>query len=245
MRVKLTVAYRGGDFAGWQIQPRQRTVQGVLEDAVAAVGGSAARVTGASRTDAGVHAAGQVCHFEAPVPRPPQVWQRALNALLGDDVRVLAAAEARADFHARFDALGKTYRYHVDRRPVASPFLAAFAWHRPEPLDVQAMRAAAALLLEARVDQRAFATRPDADRTVRPLQACELDEGATLSFTVRGRSFLRFAVRGLVGSLVEVGRGALDPEALVRAASRGDRAATGATAPPHGLCLVGVRYPDR
>lgn len=243
MRIMLRLAYRGSAYHGWQIQPDRPTVQGRVEEAVAEVAGEEVSVTGASRTDAGVHAAGQVCHFDPPRRRPPGVWKRALNALLPGAIRVLVAAEVDDGFHARYDAVRKVYRYHVDPSPVASPFLAAVAWHRPGRLDLVRMRTAAELIASAS-DQRAFATRPE-DGPPRPVRSCTVHRDRLLTVTVVGRSFLRRAVRGMAGTVVDVGGGRLELEEVRQAIRTGERRRAGRAAPPHGLVLVRVDYPDR
>lgn len=241
MRLKITLAYAGTAYAGWQRQPAQPTVQGWLEHALAAIEGDAVTAIGAGRTDAGVHAAAQVAHADARRDLDADGWRAALNAHLPADIRVTDVEAAAADFHARYGAVRKLYRYHVDESPVASPFLAPYAWHRPGGLNLEAMQRAARDL-EGDVDQRTFATRPqDGDRP-RPLDLVRVERGRLLSITVAGRSFLRYAVRGLVGTLVEVGVGRLQPEAIHELARSGRRDAAGPTAPPHGLCLVRVEY---
>lgn len=240
MRIRLTVAYAGGRYAGWQVQPDRPTVQGELEAAVARVAGSPVRVTGASRTDAGVHAAGQVCHFDALRRLPPATWKEALNGLLPADLRVLRAREASPDFHARYGARRKAYRYHLDTAPVASPFLAPYAWHRPGLRELEALREAAAALVGP-VDQRAFASRPEGDRWIRPVGACEVEVGRLVTITLAGRSFLRHAIRGMVGSLVQVGQGTRSVQEFAAMLEQPAPAFT-LKAPPHGLCLVRVEY---
>jgi tRNA pseudouridine38-40 synthase len=241
MRIRLTVSYRGARFAGWQVQPDAPTVQGELQAVVARLCEQQVKVTGASRTDAGVHALGQVCHFDPPRELPLRRWQRAFDRMLPEDIRVVACECVADDFHARFSARSKTYRYHVDPAPVASPFLSPFAWHRPLVSDVEAMRAAAARLVGA-VRQDVFAAQPEGERKLRTIDAFELSEGRLLTFTVRSRSFMRHAVRGMVGSLLEVGHGRRSPdhiEAMARAAPGHPRMVK---APPHGLVLVRVEY---
>jgi tRNA pseudouridine38-40 synthase len=244
MRICLNVAYNGTAYAGWQVQPRAQTIQGALERVVLHTTGTETRVTGAGRTDAGVHAMGQVCHFDAPeacAAREPCEWQRQFNALLPPDIRVLAASAVSYEFHARYGAVRKTYRYQIDNHPVASPFLAAFAWHRPRLQHVMRMTEATALLL-GELDQRIFATHPDGDRPIRPIARCDIEEDRLITVTVTGRSFLRHAVRGMVGALVEVGSGQRSlqqMQTLLESDPSGPRAVK---APAHGLCLAKVEY---
>lgn len=242
MRLKITIAYDGTDLQGWQRQPDAPTVQGLLEQVASRIADAPLRVHGASRTDAGVHAEGQVAHLDPPGDRAPSEWQRTLNALLPETVRVVAAEGVADDFHARHSATGKTYLYRVDTAAIASPFAVRWSWHVPEPLDLEAIEAAAGAL-RGDLDQRAFASRPEGDRTVRPLH--ELDvrtDGGELRLRFTGRSFLRYAVRGMVGALIEVGRGRLGPERVGLLARSGVRAEAPAPAPARGLCLLRVHY---
>ena len=244
MRICLTVAYNGTAYAGWQVQPQESTVQGALEQVLLRTTSTEVRITGASRTDAGVHAAGQVCHFDPPEssePREAEEWQRRFNALLPADIRVLSASAVSYDFHARYSAIRKTYRYQIDNQPVASPFLAPFAWHCPGLRNVAAMREATACLA-GDLDQRIFATQPEGNRPIRPIGRCSVEVDRLVTVTVTGRSFLRHAVRGMVGALVEVGSGRrslAEMQTLVRSDPTGPRAVK---APAHGLCLATVEY---
>ncbi len=241
MRLKLTLAYVGTGYAGWQRQPDTATVQGVLEAAAGRTADRITAVSGAGRTDAGVHAAGQVAHMDVDGRLEPEVWLQALNARIPDDVRVLACEPVDPAFHARYDATRKIYRYCIDERAVASPFLAPFTWHVRQELDVEAMQGAATYL-EGPVDQRAFATQPDSEDTIRPIESIRIERDRLVSVTVIGRSFLRYVVRGIVGTLVEVGRGRREPASLRELAASGDRDAAGAAAPARGLCLVRIDY---
>lgn len=263
MRLRLVIAYLGTDYSGWQVQPDRPTVQRALEQAVEEIGGRHVRVTGASRTDAGVHAAGQVCHFDPPREMPVREWSRALNALLPADVRVLDAAAAAPDFDARRHARRKRYVYRIDTAPVASPFLAPFAWHRPGLDRIQVMSRGAAGLLVDDLDQRHFASRPDDSRHIRPLEACEVrdvagcrqpkefqhlpsiqsGQGSVVTVTVVGRSFLRHAVRGMVGTLVEMAqerRSWEEFQAMVQGTP--EHRPLSLKAPAHGLCLDRIDY---
>ncbi len=245
MRVKITLAYVGTNYAGWQRQSNAPTVQGAVEAAAAVIADQPVTVYGAGRTDAGVHARGQVAHFDTSRDWPAEEWQRALNALMPADVRVVDAAPADPLFHARHGARGKTYSYQLDTEAVASPFLAPYAWHVGSGLDEAALSAATEALL-GRLDQRAFATQPEpGERTERPLQSATIErDGSVVRITIRGRSFLRFAVRGMVGTIVEVARGRRTVASVRAAAESGDRTLAGATAPPHGLCLCRVHYQE-
>ncbi|NKB90158.1 MAG: tRNA pseudouridine(38-40) synthase TruA [Acidobacteria bacterium] len=246
MRTKLTIAYVGTAYSGWQRQANAPTVQAALEDAAAAVAGMPTRVHGAGRTDAGVHAQGQVAHFDADKARDAATWQRAINAGLDSDIRVIAAMPVSDDFHARHSARGKTYRYALEGGAIQSPFSARYAWHVGADLDIRALQAGAEQLLGP-LDQRAFATQPeDGGRPDRPLDSVSVQptpRGIDIVFV--GRSFLRHAVRAMVGTLVEVGRGQRGAESVRGVAASGDRTLAGATAPAHGLCLEAVHYDDQ
>lgn len=243
MRIRLTVSYRGTRYAGWQVQPDAPTVQGELQAVVGRLCEEPVRVTGAGRTDAGVHALGQVCHFDPPRALPPERWQRAFDRMLPEDIRVVACVPVDDDFHARFSARCKTYRYHVDPAPIASPFLSPFSWHRPRAENIDGMREAISHLV-GEVHQDVFASQPEGDRTVRTIDSFELREDRLLTFTVRSRSFMRHAVRGMVGSVIEVGQGGREPREIAAMA----RAEAGhppmVKAPPQGLVLLQVDYGD-
>ncbi len=241
MRIRLTVAYRGTNYAGWQVQPNQPTIQGALRRIVAELVEDEVKVTGASRTDTGVHAAGQVCHFDSPKAIEPAKWQRALNRMLPDDIRVLQAATVDDDFHARFSATGKIYRYYVDPRPVASPFAAPFAWHRPGITAHDDMVHAATALVGP-MHQRVFASRPETDRELHTVDSFDVARDRLVTLTVRGRSFLRHAVRGMVGSLLEVGYGRRSVADLAAMAAAEEGHLPMVKAPAHGLCLLQVLY---
>jgi tRNA pseudouridine38-40 synthase len=242
---RLTLAYDGTDFEGWQRQRQARTVQGVLERALARLaGGATVSVAGAGRTDAGVHALGQVASFElARVWEPPQL-QSALNALLPDDVRALELRHAASGFHARRSALAKHYRYTLDTQPVQCPLRRRYAAHAAAPLDVAALRAAT----QAFVGRRDFAALQSSGggvkTTVRCVTRCEagLADGA-LVVDVEADGFLRKMVRSMVGGLLAVGRGSWSAEALREALERRERRGWPAPAEARGLTLVRVAYP--
>lgn len=248
MLYRATLAYDGTDFEGWQLQsgPRPaRTVQGVVEQALARLArGETVRVAAAGRTDAGVHAAGQVVSFELGRAWDLAELQRALNACLPTDVRVLAAEETPAGFHARRSATGKLYRYELDLGPVQLPARRRFAAHLALPLDQARVQAAAALFL-GRHDFAALAsTGSDVRTTVRTVTRSDVRcLGATLVYEVEADGFLRKMVRSMVGGLLAAGRGARSPEELREALAAGRRAGWPAPAEAHGLTLVRVDYP--
>lgn len=251
--LKLTVAYDGADFVGWQRQAAGDSVQGLLEGALAHLEGTRVVVHGAGRTDAGVHAFGQVASVTLQCPLDAAVIARAVNARLPPAIRVTSCADAAPDFHARFSATGKTYRYLIRNGPSASPFERRRVWHVGETLDVAAMRAAAAVL-EGTHDFAAFrSTGTDTATTVRTIFRSELLEvpapgagpawsGRLLAYEVRGNGFLRHMVRAIAGTLVEVGRGAGSAATMASLTQGGSRAEAGPTAPAHGLYLVSVDY---
>jgi tRNA pseudouridine38-40 synthase len=245
--LKLTLAYDGGAYVGWQVQPDKPTVQGTLESALRQITQEAVRVTASGRTDAGVHALGQVVGCSTATRLANADLQRALNAVLPNDVAVLLVEDAAEGFHATRDAVAKRYRYQIHNGRTRSVFDRHFAWHYPQPLDAAAMHAAGQVLL-GRHDFSSFETagseRPDSIRTIHELTVTrggeELADRVTLE--VVGDGFLYNMVRTIVGTLVEVGVGARDanwPAAVLAAC---DRRAAGQTAPPHGLFLVNVSY---
>jgi tRNA pseudouridine38-40 synthase len=242
-RLRLLVEYDGTDFAGWQRQPGQRTVQGALEDAVREMTGETVFIRAAGRTDAGVHADGQVASLDLEANIPVHGILRGLNTILPADLALLEVSEAAPDFDARFSARGKVYRYTVWSHFVRSPLRARRAWHVREPLDVEAIRAAAAALVGDH-DFRAFRAS-DCDRrtTRRVVRGIDVDrQGAVLTIDVEATAFLKNMVRILVGTLIDVGRGRLPPDAVGRMLATGDRTIGGMTAPPQGLTLLRVIY---
>jgi tRNA pseudouridine38-40 synthase len=241
--IKLTVQYDGTGLAGFQRQPQQRTIQGELEKHLGKICGHAVRVIGAGRTDAGVHALGQTANFKTHGIIPTDRIPIACNSLLPRQVAVTDAERVAQDFHARYDACGKVYRYSILNRPSPSPFLARFAWHIPKPLDTGALCAATEPLL-GRHDFTSFcAAQAEVQDRRRELRAAEwARRGDVLTLTLEADGFLHHMARIIVGTLVEVGLGRLNAEAVGEALAARDRAAAGRTAPPHGLCLVRVIY---
>jgi len=252
--LKLTLAYDGTRFVGWQRQADGESIQSLLEDALAKFEGMPVTVHGAGRTDAGVHALGQVASALVSFTHDPVTLHRALNARLPDDIRVVGVADAPEGFHARFGARSKTYRYQLRAGEVGDPFTRAFVWQLPETLDVDAMRAAAATLVGTH-DFAAFqSTGTEVSSTVRTIFRSEFREPEKLSgadplgprrviaYEITGDGFLRHMVRAIVGTLVDIGRGRRPADSMAQLLDGGTRAEAGATAPPHGLFLVRVDY---
>lgn len=240
--VRLVLEYDGTDLAGWQRQDNALTVQQHLEEALASMLGRHVPVAGASRTDAGVHALGQVASFRAATAIPLHGLRRGLNSALPESIAVVAAAEAGPDFHARFSARGKHYRYRILARPDRAPLERRTAWHRARPLDLAAMRAAAGHLIGEH-DFSAFrAAGCSARHAVRRIDAVEVTGGAVIAIDVRGNAFVRNMVRIIAGTLIDVGEGRIAPDRLPAILASREREQAGQTAPAHGLTLVEVFY---
>jgi tRNA pseudouridine38-40 synthase len=241
--IRLTLEYDGTAYLGWQRQPQGMTVQQALEEAVARITGAMPSVVGSGRTDAGVHARGQVAHFKTPSAMPAATFHRALNALLPRDIVVLGAEEAAADFHARFSARGKRYAYTIWNDPVRPVLKRHIVWHCRRRLAVDRLRAASECLLGTQ-DFRAFESSGAAAKTTtRTVTLAEWSRnGPELVFAVEADGFLYNMVRSIVGSLVEVGLGKRAPEWIRELIASRDRTKAGPTAPPRGLCLVRVDY---
>jgi tRNA pseudouridine38-40 synthase len=247
MRFKLTIAYDGGAYAGWQVQKCGVGVQQKLEEALACLFPHAGRVHSSSRTDTGVHALGMVAHVEIPESEfrmPVSKLLLALNAHLPDDIRVTAACHCAADFHARFQATGKQYRYFVWNHEAMNPLWRRYAWHVPSHLDLKTMHAASRVFL-GRHDFRSFAaTRSyEPSSTVRTVLRCDVRRrGPLLTFIIDGDGFLYKMCRGIVGTLVQVGQGRIALDSMDEMLTRRDRRFAGMTAPAHGLVLWRVDY---
>ena len=244
-RIRLTLAYDGTDFCGWQLQPSDRTVQGELERGLATILGGEVRVHGSGRTDSGVHALGQVAHFDCPDGRAGFPWRRSLNAILPKDVRVLDAAEAGDDFHARFGTLSKTYEYCLwHERAFCLPQRRRFVWDCG-PVDFARMEAAAEVLTGEH-DFAAFQNvGTEVGSTVRTIAEISRHAGATPHESVwrfMADGFLKQMVRNLTGCLVACGRGKLGVDEVRAILASGDRTLAPATVPPQGLTLVRVVY---
>ena len=240
-RIRIQLAYDGGPFHGWQVQPGLPTIQGLLEEIVSAIEGKPVHVAGSGRTDAGVHALAQVAAFSIENPIPLPNLRRAVNRLLPPAIRVLSTQEVRSDFHPRFDAMSKTYEYRIFRDEVCSPFEWPYVYHHPYPLDEERM-ADFARVFEGEHDFSAFATSDprdsDGKSKVRTVFSSVLERSERrLVYRVCGSGFLKHMVRHIVGTLLAAGRGNLPGVMALPERS-------GATAPAKGLFLIGVEYPD-
>lgn len=249
MNFKLTIQYDGTDFHGWQMQGELRTVQGELTQALSLIEGRDVIVNGSGRTDAGVHAEGQVATADLQKQITPEKLRAAINGNVGKDVRVMEAKVVSPDFHARYSAVEKTYRYRVVNGPVISPFWLRYAHHEARALDLERMRDSAALFMGTH-DWTAFSSaQSDSEIKQRTITCLSItsrrDEGdgcSVVEMSMTADGFLRYMVRSIVGSLLAVGRGEMDAKLIDRALNEGDRSLAGATAPACGLTLLSVRY---
>ncbi|MGQ9673953.1 MAG: tRNA pseudouridine(38-40) synthase TruA [Candidatus Aminicenantales bacterium] len=238
---KLTLCYDGTDFSGWQRQSGKRTVQGMLEEALTKMSGRKISVTGAGRTDAGVHARGQVASFKASLRLGQNELRRALNALLPPDVRILSIHKVAAAFHARKMARTKVYQYRIWNSPRINPFVLRYALHWPWRLDVAKMSRAAQLFVRED-DFTAFSSNRHLSPVRKVVRSEIKKRGAEIVYTIEANGFLRYMVRTIVGTLLEVGRGKMEPGQIEEAFRRKDRFLAGPTAPAQGLCLIRVKY---
>lgn len=240
---KFTIQYDGTSYVGWQRQASGVSIQGLIENALAPIAGAKVSVAGAGRTDAGVHALGQVASASFDTRLDEPTLQRALNAALPPDVRVSAVERAASDFHARFHARAKRYEYRIATGPFVSPFERHYVWHIPYRLDVAAMRAAARVLV-GRHDFAAFqsagSTLKSTERDLFTLDVRQEEARVTVGATANG--FLRHMVRTMVGTLVEAGSGRMTAARVAEALASRDRSRAGPTAPALGLFLVSVEY---
>jgi len=251
--LKLTLAYDGTDFSGWQVQPGRATIQGLVASAIGRLTGENVLPQGSGRTDAGVHALAQVATLATRSPIPVENFAKVLNDTLPASIRVLSAEEVAPEFHARKSARAKTYEYRMDRRATCSPFVARYVWHYPFPLDEAAM-AEAAGVVEGENDFTSFAAvdpekSPGEQGREQPRTNVRLiysslwqRRGDEFVYTVRGSGFLHHMVRNLVGTFVLVGKGTMDRQGLGQILALRDRSAAGATAPASGLFLINVEY---
>ena len=251
MNFKLMLQYDGTDFHGWQMQGELRTVQGELTRALSLVDGREVVVHGSGRTDAGVHAEGQVASVHLQRDIRPEKLRAAINGNIASDLRVINAEIVTDGFHARYSALGKTYVYRVLNGPVLSPFWVRYAHQEARPLDLERMRACAALFV-GQHDWTAFsAAQSEAETRIRIITRLEVTErrderarGRMIEVTITADGFLRYMARSIAGTLMAVGRGEMNDENVRQAIESGDRSLVAETAPACGLTLVSVDYPE-
>lgn len=252
--LRLEIAYDGTDFCGWQRQPGKDTIQGRIEASIERITGESVNLTASGRTDAGVHAAGQVANFFTACPIPAANLTKTLNNTLPETIRILRAGEAPPAFHARYSAVAKVYRYRILRTEICPPHLARFVCHYPGRLDLKRVKRAAGWF-EGEHDFTSFATlensscgaeEPQQSRSaVRTVFSSRVIWNARLSlltYEIRGNGFLRHMVRTIAGTLIEAGRGAISPDDIPATLNAKDRSKAGPTAPARGLCLVRVEY---
>lgn len=249
MNFKLLIQYDGTDFHGWQVQENARTIQGELERVIGMLENSEVKVVGSGRTDAGVHAEGQVANVHLTRGFTPDKLRNAVNGNMWRDIRIISAEAAPDEFHARFSAKMKTYVYRVVNAPVMSPFWARYAHHESRPLDVSKMNDAARLFLGEH-DWTAFSSaQADGENRIRTISGFTVESrwdararASIVEFRISAKGFLRYMVRSIVGTMLEVGRNEKDFDTIQTAIVGGDRSLAGITAPPNGLTLLSVEY---
>ncbi|WP_437204495.1 tRNA pseudouridine(38-40) synthase TruA [Planctomicrobium sp. SH664] len=261
--IRLRLTYDGTNYSGWQIQPNRPTIQGLIEEALLKVTGEKVNVYSTGRTDAGVHALGQVANFHTPFPIPPHKWRPALQALLPEDIVILESDLVPDEFHATFSAVSKRYRYVIYNRLVADPFARRYSWRIGQPLNLEAMQAASRCLLgthdfrsfESHWPNKASSVRTVLDLTFQSCAPWQLFTGQPLSkqahstaeqpflcLEIEADGFLYNMVRTITGTLVNVGRGTWTAADIERVLQAQDRSIAGGTAPAHGLFLVCANY---
>lgn len=253
-RIRLLLQYDGTGYSGWQVQCGKTTIQGLIEDSLQRITGEETRVVAAGRTDAGAHALGQVASFSTKSPHPPEVFQRALNAMLPEQIRVLDARSADQDFHPRYSARAKRYFYLIENSGIKNPFLCRYSYHVHERLDMERMREAG-MHLVGRHDFSAFRDSGCGARTtlrlVNSIEVIRLKEagflglnlpGSFINISIEADAFLRHMARNIAGTLIEAGRGRFTPEHVMTILMSGDRRNAGPTVPAKGLFLERVFY---
>ncbi|EIJ79987.1 tRNA pseudouridine synthase A [Bacillus methanolicus PB1] len=243
-RFKCTITYDGSQFSGYQIQPGKRTIQGEIEVALSKLHkGKRIKISASGRTDAGVHAKGQVIHFDSALAISTEKWEIALNSILPDDIAVIRVEKAAPGFHARFDAFGKEYRYFVHLSPKRDPFKRHYAYQFPYPLDYAAMKEALKYLIGTHDFTSFCSAKTEIEDKVRTIEKIDFfQEGDLLVFRFIGNGFLYNMVRILTGTLLEVGSGSRSPDSIPDILEKKDRKFAGKTAPAHGLYLWRVFY---
>ncbi len=241
--VRLLLEYDGTNFHGWQRQANLPTIQGVLEDVLTRITKQPTRITGAGRTDAGVHASGQVANFKTALKLTESSWVKAINSLLPQDIRIKGAEYVPLKFNARYSAKAKVYQYVILNSDLPTPFLRNYVWHVRQPLDMSSMKEAACYLVGTHDFSSFRASGCSAKSPVRTLNRLEITKGDTsfILFTFEARSYLQHMVRNIVGTLVDVGRGKLKPSDVKDIIEKRDRRYAGPIAPPQGLFLIEIR----
>ena len=242
-KYRMLIQYRGTGYAGWQVQPHHATIQGELQAAISTVCGERAAVVGSGRTDAGVHARGQVAHFRLSARREPGGLRNSLNAVLPTDIRIMRLGFAEPDFHAQKSAQGKRYEYRLYKGPVLSPFLSDYVVHTRKGLELAAMQLASRVLT-GRHDFSGFtSSRSSASSRVRTLSCSEIrTKGHFVTYRAEGDGFLHHQIRNIVGTLLQIGTGKRSVSEMEEILRSCDRTRAGPTAPARGLCLVRVWY---
>lgn len=257
-RMKLTVAYDGSEYSGWQIQPNAPTIEAALDEAVRRLTGETLHVTGASRTDAGVHALGNIAVLDTESAIPGARWSYALNRFLPEDIRVIESRQVRPDFHPRHCRTVKTYEYRILNAPYPIPQLRRYSWHVPGALDLGRMQSAAQKLVGEHDFKSFCCVRTQAESTVRTVYSISVSaqpfvtgalaaiqpSGALITVRVSGNGFLYNMVRIIAGTLVEAGKGRLTADGVAQMLAAKDRCRAGQTAPPQGLTLMDIQYVD-
>ncbi|MDS1030451.1 tRNA pseudouridine(38-40) synthase TruA [Bacillota bacterium LX-D] len=245
-RIKITLAYDGTGYSGWQVQsnhPHISTIQGVVEQKISLLTKESIKVVASGRTDAGVHALGQVIHFDTFSSIPVEKFPAALLSVFPQDIVPLAAEEVNQYFHARYSVKEKTYRYSMDLGTMPHVFWRRFAYHYPYPLNIVAMQEAAKLLIGQHDFKSFCASGSSVQNYVRRIKSCRIrQDGTQLHLEITGDGFLYNMVRIIMGTLLEVGRGKLGIDDLTEIIAAQDRTKAGPTAPAHGLCLLHVQY---
>lgn len=244
-RIKLIVAYDGTEYSGWQIQPEAPTIEMYLDKAIHELTGENVHVTGASRTDAGVHAYGNVAVFDTESTIPGDRFTFALNRFLPDSIVIQDSWEVAGDFHPRHCNTRKTYEYRILNTAVPLPQKRNFTWHVAGSIDIEKMREAAAYIVGEHDFKSFCCVRTQAESTVRTIYSLEvLQEGSEIIIRIKGNGFLYNMVRIITGTLIQVGKGRFEPEYVKQMLEAKDRTVAGQTAPPQGLTLVGIEYVD-
>lgn len=240
---KLKIQYDGTSYSGWQIQPDVETIEGIITDAIEQIFHKKVKIIGASRTDAGVHARGQVANFHTTEDIDKDTLKRGVNAIIPGSISIQNTEKAEDDFHARFSSKGKIYQYYIWNRDYKTPFYSRYSWQIRRSLDIDAMKTASHFIKGEKDFSSFRASDCDAKSPVRQIDLFEIKkEEGFVKCTIQGSGFLKHMVRNIVGTLVEIGSGKMKPADMVRILEARDRTTAGPTAPPMGLVLVKVKY---